>query len=222
MLQGKPVKKDPVPPGGNPIFPNLETARYSDSTSFIHRLNPKSKIISFVFLIVLCSTVNFFYLKIYTAYILYLMVILFFSKLPLAGVFKRSCVLIFFVILVSGSIPFIRHTQGEVPLFVIFNLFSIYRTGLMIFLNILFRAYIDIIALLILISTDAFTKILQGFAEHKVTSLIVNIINITYRYLYVITDEAVRMKRAVKARGYSGKWVWKAGVFGMIIGNLFL
>ena len=92
----------------------------------------------------------------------------------------------------------------------------------MIFLNILFRAYIDIIALLILISTDAFTKILQGFAELKVPSLIVNIISITYRYLYVITDEAVRMKRAVKARGYSGKWVWKAGVFGMIIGNLFL
>ena len=211
-----------MPPGGNPIFPNLEDSHGLSIKSAVHRLNPKSKIITFIFLIVLCSTVNSFSLRLYSAYLFYLAVILLFSRLPLIGILKKSGVIVLFVILMSGFMPFIRHTEGEVPDFIIFHSIGIYRTGLMVFINILFRAYIDIAALLILISTDTFPMILQGFAELKVPSVVVNIISITYRYLYVIGDEAVRMKRAVDARGYSGKWIWKAGIFGKIIGSLFL
>lgn len=209
-------------PGGNPIFPNLEKANSLNIKSPIHRLNPKSKIAAFILLIVLCSTVDSFSPILYTAYLFYLAVILLFSRLPLIGILKRSGTIVLFVVLVSGFMPFIRHTQGETPFFIIFRSTGVYRTGFLVFLNILFRAYIDIIALLILISTNTFTMILEGFAELRVPSVIVNIISITYRYLYVITDEAVRMKRAVDSRGYSGKWIWNAGVFGKIIGNLFL
>lgn len=216
------VKTKIMVPGGNLIFTNPDRVHGLTIESPIHRLNPKSKIVSFIFLIVLCSTVNSFSPVLYAAYLFYLAVILLISRLPLFGMLKRSAFIVLFVILVSGLMPFIRHTEGEVPVLIVFHSIKVYSTGLLIFLNILFRAFIDVIALLILISTDTFDMILKGFAELKVPSVMVSIINITYRYIYVIRDEAIRMKRSVDARGYYGKWILSAGVFGKIIGSLFL
>ena len=99
---------------------------------------------------------------------------------------------------------------------------KLYRTGLMVFLNILVRVCLSMFALLILILTAPFTELMEGFAELKVPALIVNIINLTYRYLSVITSEALKMKRAAVSRGYSGKWLWHAGAVGRITGSLFL
>ncbi len=158
----------------------------------------------------------------YLAYLLYLTVILLLSRLPLILILKKSAAIIFFVVLISGFIPFIRHTINEAALLTILHSVKIYRSGLLIFTNILFRSFIDITALLILVSTNSFTMLLRGFMELKVPRVIVNMLYVTYRYFYVILQEAVTMKRAVISRGYSGNWIWHSGVLGKIIGSLFL
>jgi cobalt/nickel transport system permease protein len=43
-----------------------------------------------------------------------------------------------------------------------------------------------------------------------------------YRYVFVLTDEVLRMKRARDSRGYQGRWLWQAAVVGRMIGTLFL
>lgn len=199
---------------------NME--RYSGLHSPVHRLNPKSKIVVLIAFIVLCSMIGSFSPVLYGAYLAFLTAVFIFSGIPLLYIIKRLSVILFLVIIVAGFTPFIKHLPGENALAVISGSIKLYRTGLMVFLNILVRVCLSVSALLILILTAPFTELMEGFAELKVPALIVNIINLTYRYLSVITDEALRMKRAAVSRGYSGKWLWHAGAVGRITGSLFL
>jgi cobalt/nickel transport system permease protein len=43
-----------------------------------------------------------------------------------------------------------------------------------------------------------------------------------YRYLFIVVDEAMRMKMARDSRNFSGKWIWDAPVIAHMIGSLFI
>ena len=45
---------------------------------------------------------------------------------------------------------------------------------------------------------------------------------VMYRYIFLITDEAQRMKRARDSRNFGAKWVWQSRVIGHMIGSLFI
>jgi cobalt/nickel transport system permease protein len=45
---------------------------------------------------------------------------------------------------------------------------------------------------------------------------------LTYRYLFVLIEEARRLRRAAAARGYRPRWLGQSLLIGRLIGQLFM
>ncbi|MFC1985081.1 energy-coupling factor transporter transmembrane component T family protein, partial [Chloroflexota bacterium] len=82
--------------------------QYSDRDSFIHRLDPRTKFITtllFILAVVLTPPNN------WPAFALYFMLIatlLLCSKVPMGYVFKRSLVIMPFVVMIAIFVPFFK------------------------------------------------------------------------------------------------------------------
>ena len=197
--------------------------KYSTLTSPIHDLNAKSKIVTlFLLLIISVSTKPTSYMAfiIYGALVCFLIVL---SKVPLKYVFKKSLIVIPFVVMVAIFIPFIKKDAvgGGISLGLGTNI-SVSHSGLLIFFNVLVKSYIGVLTVILLSSTTSFPKLLKGFEELKVPRFMIMLASFTYRYLFILADEVIKMKRARDSRCFGGKWIWHAKTIGHMIGTLFL
>ncbi|GFP19128.1 cobalt/nickel transport system permease protein [Candidatus Hakubella thermalkaliphila] len=193
---------------------------YSNLDSPIHRLDARAKIVSFFALIIICVTTLAQAYFAFAGYLLILLAVLLISRLPLKHVMKRSLVVIPFVLIVAIFIPFLNpDTVGGG-----YNLGSIAisRNGLLVLWNVVIKSYIGVLCMILLSSTTPFNELLEGFRKLKVPGILINIAAFMYRYLFVVTDEAMRMKRAGDSRNFGGRWIWHSKVIGHMIGTLFL
>jgi cobalt/nickel transport system permease protein len=101
--------------------------------------------------------------------------------------------------------------------------------GLVRFASILLRSWLSVQGAILLTATTPFPDLLHALRHLRVPSLLVVIIGFMYRYLSVLTDEAVRLLRARDARsarpaggGGGGSITWRARVTGYMAGQLFL
>ncbi len=97
------------------------------------------------------------------------------------------------------------------------------------FLTVLLRAWLGVLGVLLLLQTAPVADLFVALRHLGVPAALVNILNMTYRYLFLLTDEARRMQRArasrsARAVGASERpsTVWKARVTGGMIGALLL
>jgi cobalt/nickel transport system permease protein len=76
----------------------------------------------------------------------------------------------------------------------------------------------------LLVTTTPFPELLQGMRALHIPDILVAIISFTYRYLFVLVDEALRLQTARDARsaGPGGTVLWRAKVLGGMIGSLFI
>ncbi len=199
--------------------------KYSTLKSPIHSLNPKSKIIVlFLLLIISVSTkpTSFLAFGIYALVVFSLIAL---SKVPFKYVIKKSLVVIPFVVMVAIFIPFLKKDAvgGGISFgFGGADTISVSYSGLIIFFNILIKSYIGVLTVILLSSTTSFTKLLKGFEELKAPKFMIMLASFTYRYLFVLADEVIKMKRARDSRCFGGKWLWHAKTIGHMIGSLFL
>ncbi|MGD0089504.1 MAG: cobalt ECF transporter T component CbiQ, partial [Planctomycetota bacterium] len=96
------------------------------------------------------------------------------------------------------------------------------RSGLLVFWNILAKSLLGASAVILLTSTTPFPALLGGLAWLRVPRLFIMVLSFAYRYVFVLLDEAQRMKRARDARCYAGQWLWQTQVVGQMLGTLFL
>ena len=82
---------------------------------------------------------------------------------------------------------------------------------------------------ILLTATTQFPDLMHALRHLRVPHVLVAVISFTYRYLFVLTDEAVRLMRARQARSAKpikgkggGSIVWRARVTGYMVGQLFL
>lgn len=193
---------------------------YSNLNSPIRRLDARVKIISFFTLIVICVTTLARAYFAFAGYLLILLVVLLISHLPLKHVMKRSSVIIPFVLMVAIFIPFLNpDTVGGG-----YNLGSIAisRNGLLVLWNVVIKSYIGVLCMILLSSTTPFSELMEGFRQLRVPGILINIAAFMYRYLFVVADEAMRMKRARDSRNFGGRWIWHSKVIGHMIGTLFI
>jgi cobalt/nickel transport system permease protein len=66
--------------------------------------------------------------------------------------------------------------------------------------------------------------LLSGMRALHVPDVLVTLTGFTYRYLFVLVDEAMRLQTARDARsvGSGGTLFWRAKVLGAMIGSLFI
>ena len=195
---------------------------YSSEKGALQRIDPRAKILtffSFVVIMVLTPISNplSFYL-----YFLLPLVLASVSRVPLGFLLKRSLIVIPFVLLISIFIPFLGGTDVIGSYNLVFFELSITEGGIMIFINILIKAWLSVFALTLLTATTHFQDLLAGFQKLKVPQTFVMVLSFLYRYLFVLEDEFMRMRRARDSRNFGGSWRWKMKTIGNMLGTLFI
>ena len=101
--------------------------------------------------------------------------------------------------------------------------------GLIKFGSILLRSWLSVQVAILLVATTRFPDMIHAFEHLHVPVVLTTIVSFLYRYLFVLTDEVMRLLRARQSRsatvaGYrSGRNVlWRARVTGNMAGQLFL
>jgi cobalt/nickel transport system permease protein len=195
---------------------------YSDLDSFIHNLDPRTKLIAcltFIVFIVLTPVTNWLAILLYFCVITVLLLI---SKLPLHYVLKRSLVVFPFVLMIAVFIPFFK--QGEVA--GSYNIgwwqVSVTYNGLIILANVVTKAWLCILSLILLSSTTRLADLLKGLRQLHVPHVIILILSFMYRYIFVLMDEMMRMKQARDSRNFGGSRLYQLRIIGNMIGTLFI
>lgn len=195
--------------------------RYSDLDSLIHKLDPRTKLITtlaFIIAVVVTPPARW---QVFAGYFILIGSLLLLSKLPPLYVLKRALLILPFVLLVG---IFNLFKSGEaVASFHIWNWqLSITSEGLLVFWNVFIKASLSILSLILLSSTTKFTHLLKGLEQLRMPGIMVMILSFMYRYIFVIVDEVMRMKRARESRNFGGKRIWQIKTIGNMVGTIFL
>ena len=122
---------------------------------------------------------------------------------------------------------------------------AITDAGLLRFVSILLRSWISVQAAIVMTATTQFPDLIHALRHLRVPPILVAILSFMYRYLFVLSDETLRLLRAresrsaLPAREYGsssfrlhpspfirtrrgGSLAWRARVAGNMAGQLFL
>ena len=196
---------------------------YSNLDSFLHRLDPRVKFITtlaFILAVVVTPPLRWWAFAGYFALVVCLLIL---SKLPPLYVLKRSLVIVPFVLVIAIFIPFFK--QGEVA--GSYNLWlwevTVTYDGLAVLVNVLIKAWLSILSLILLSSTTSFTSLLKGLEQLRMPRVMVMILSFVYRYIFVLVDEVLRLRQARDSRNLGrGKRIWQIKTVGNMIGTLFI
>jgi cobalt/nickel transport system permease protein len=202
--------------------------RYHDSTSFIHRLDPRVKVvITIVFILSNALLPDGAWLAFGLSW-LFLLLANTLSNLGLVFTFKRSFVALPFA-LVAVTVLFSIPGSPLTTFHFLFWDFTITDMGLLRFESILVRSWLSVQMAILLVATARFPDLIHAFEHLRVPSILTTIIAFLYRYLFVLADEVFRLLRAREARSAAaagqrsgGSVAWRARVAGNMAGQLFL
>ncbi|MFH0763322.1 MAG: cobalt ECF transporter T component CbiQ [Candidatus Omnitrophota bacterium] len=182
---------------------------YSGIDSFIHRLEPRVKVIGFFALIVFIALIkpgSFFILGLC---VILTAVLILLSGIPFRFILKRLLAAVPFVLMVSVFIPFIKNGRPTAD-------------GWALFCSIVIKSSLCICSMVLLMNSMRFCDFLKALEKLKVPPPITLILSFMYRYIFVIADEFMKMKQARESRSPGGsRWLnFKAHAF--MAGVLFL
>lgn len=179
--------------------------QYSHLDSFLHRLDPRSKIIVFMAIIccvVLTPVVCLVPLYLYCAMVLFLMMI---SKLPWRFILRR--LLIFLPLMILLSLSMLLKAESHHIEFFVF---------------ILLRSFLALSCMMLLVSTTPFADLLKGFEKMRCPVLLLMIFSFMYRYHYLFSDQLMKMNRARESRTVVSRWWLRVKALSNMIGSLFV
>jgi cobalt/nickel transport system permease protein len=84
------------------------------------------------------------------------------------------------------------------------------------------KSSLSLVTIIILISTTSFSAILQTLQAMRVPGLLVTTMVLMQRYLFVLSDEAMRMRRARASRTFSRGRRFEWQVLSSVVGQLFI
>ena len=202
--------------------------RYREGGSLIHRLDPRLKVV--ITLAFLLSNVllpdaawlafGFSYLVLLGSNLL--------AGLGLGYTTRRSVVALPFALAAVTAIfsvpgnPLAEWHIGSTVL-------TVSDAGLLRFASIMLRAWLSFQGALLLVATTRFPDLIHALEHLRFPPLLVTIIAFLYRYLFVLTDEVLRLRRARESRSAAagghrsgGSLLWRGRVAGNMVGQLFL
>jgi len=196
--------------------------QYSDRDSFIHRLDPRTKLITTMAFILAVALTPPNRWQAFAVYFFLIATLILLSKVPVLYVLKRSLLIMPFVLLIAIFVPFFK--EGEVA--GSYNIWlwqvSVTYSGLQVLWNILVKAWLSILSLILLTSTTKVTNLLKGLEQLRMPRVMVMILSFMYRYIFVLVDEVMRMKQARDSRNFGGSRLWQWRTIGNMIGTLFI
>ncbi len=199
--------------------------RWRDSA--VHRLDPRTKVlIAALFILAVALTpagafvaYGFLYLPLLIGVLL--------ARIELSYIIKRSFIVIPFAL---AAVTLLFTVPGQ-TLFTLPFLGGIIISdeGAIRFASILIKSWISVQAAILLVSVTPFPDLLWGLRALHVPGTLVTIVGFAYRYLFVLSDEALRLLRARSARSAvisgqrgGGRLLWRGKVAGRMVGSLML
>ena len=121
------------------------------------------------------------------------------------------------VVFVAAFVPFVRGGPAVQagPL-------ALSEAGLATFALVTAKATIGALGAVLLGATTAFPDLLHGLERLRAPRLLTVIAGFMYRYVFVIADEARRMRTALAARAYRPRHLGQVATLGRMVTGLFL
>jgi cobalt/nickel transport system permease protein len=202
--------------------------RYHDTQSFIHRLDPRVKVVTTVAFILSNALLPDGAWIAFGLSWLFLLLANVISKLGLAFTLKRSLIALPFA-LIAITVLFSIPGKPLASFHFLFWDLTITDMGLLRFESILIRSWLSVQMAILLVGTTRFPDIIHALEHLRVPPILTTIIAFLYRYLFVLVDEVFRLLRARESRSAAaagsrsgGSVAWRAGVAGNMAGQLFL
>jgi len=202
--------------------------RYHHGESPIHRLEPRVKVILTVTFIVsnaLLPDGAWLAFGVVWSFILAINVL---AHLGLGFSLKRSFIALPFALAAISSIFTIHGTPLAEWHLLMWTLIPT-DAGLLRFFSILIRSWLSVQVAILLVAVTTFPDLIHALEHLRVPKILTTIIAFLYRYLFVLTDEVLRLLRARQSRSAAapgqrsgGSIAWRAKVAGHMTGQLFL
>jgi cobalt/nickel transport system permease protein len=202
--------------------------RYHEKNSFVHRLDPRVKVVVTVAYIVSNAFLPDGAWIAFGIAWLFLLLANLLSNLGLTFTLKRSFVALPFMLI---AVTVLFSVPGD-PLATINFLkweITITDAGLLRFVSIVIRSWLSVQMAILMVAVTRFPDLIHALEHLRVPSVLTTIIAFLYRYLFVLVDEVFRLMRAREARSAAapglrsgGSVAWRAGVAGNMAGQLFL
>ncbi len=202
---------------------------YQLQNSSIHHLDPRVKIIATVLLIVSNALLPD---GAWIAFALtwgWVLASSMFARIQVTFILSRSLVALPFAIAavtVIFSIPGPVLTTLDIGAWQL----TVTEPGLIRFASIMIRSWISVQMAILLTATTPFPDLIHAMRHLRVPDILVATISFMYRYLFVLSDEAIRLLRAREARSaalnstrkHHTPLRWRVKVAGNMAGQLFL
>ena len=207
------------------MFAQLEE-RYQAHDSAVHQLDPRTKLIVTLGLIVAVSLLPFGQWGLYFGIWLLLLAVSQVAKIGPGGVVRRSFVALPFA-MAALALPFT--VPGEVIARVPLVGWAVTLEGLVRAGSIVVKSWVSVQVAILLVMTTSLPDLMWALRTLRVPPVLVSIVSFMYRYLYVLADEAGRLLRARASRSAALPGVragntlfWRGRVAGYMVGSLML
>lgn len=187
----------------------------SSGRSVIHDLHPSVKILATFFYIVLVLSFDRHTFFALTPFIFYPVLLMSLSETPYAMILKRVVIALPFSLFAGLSNVFF----DQATMFTISGLNFSY--GFVSLIVLLFRTFLCVAAVLILVAVTPFTQITAQMRRMHIPDLLVTLFEMTYRYLGSLAEETSVMIIAYKLRHNSDKGI-ELKDMGSFVGQLLL
>jgi cobalt/nickel transport system permease protein len=177
----------------------LEQLSYGSSC--IHKLHPAVKLLTtVVFIVTVVSFDRYAFVRM-LPYIFYPALLMALSETPYSMLLKRFLISLPFCLFMGVSNIIFDRTAA-------FTLGAITVSyGAVSFLTILFRTYLCVMAVLLLVSVTPFMQITNTMRRFKIPYIFIVMVEMTYRYIGVLITEAYSMFTAYSLRSAKGKGI---------------
>jgi len=197
--------------------------RYAYQDTRVHRLDGRVKVVMLAALIFAAATTPVEAGWTLACYGLLEVLILLAARVPLAYVASRSLVMLPFVVLAAASAPFLRGGDVVWSGGVFGVTLRVTDHGLRVAANVIGRAVVSLVALITLASVTPMEQLLGALRRLRAPALLVMLAGFAYRYIFVLVDEALRLKMARDSRAFGRRGMfWHARSLGRMVGSLFV
>ena len=202
--------------------------RYHHHDSILHQLDPRIKVVVVIAFILSNALLPDGAWTAFGLAWLFLILANALSDLGLGYTLRRSFIALPFALVavtVLFSVPGNQISQFH---FMMWD-FTVTDAGLMRFISIVIRSWLSVQGAILLVAVTRFPDLIHAFEHLRVPAILTTIIAFLYRYLFVLTDEVMRLLRARQSRSAAaagqrsgGGVLWRARVSGHMAGQLFL
>jgi cobalt/nickel transport system permease protein len=202
---------------------------YQNQNSIIHTIHARVKII---FTLVFILLLNLSPAGAWPGYILFFSILLSITLLSRVGmgyVMKRALLALPFIL---SAIPLIFWGPQPVIQVRMFDqiVLPISMSGLERCISITVKAWLSVQSAILLTATTPFSDLISGFRQLRIPAILISIVELMWRYLFVMVDEVNRMIRARNSRSSKlegkfhngGSIFWRAETTGNMAGSLLL